>query len=67
MSAWRSQKRPATFSLEASIESQRPVVASASHELRTRLAVEPTLLKVALADPDAYAPRAGKRYRVHHA
>ena len=52
MSAWCSQKRPTTFSLEASIESQRPFVANASHELRARLTVEPTLLQVALADPD---------------
>ena len=37
--------------LEASFESQRRFVASASHELRTPITVERTLLQVALADP----------------
>ena len=41
--------------LDASFESQRHFVANASHELRTSLTAERTLLQVALADPDATA------------
>ena len=38
--------------LDASFESQRRFVANASHELRTPVTVERTLLQVALSDPD---------------
>ncbi len=38
--------------LEASFESQRRFVANASHELRTPVSIQRTLVDVALADPD---------------
>jgi len=41
--------------LEAAFEAQRHFVANASHELRTPMAVEQTLLEVALGDPHASA------------
>jgi signal transduction histidine kinase len=39
--------------LDRAFESQRRFVANASHELRTPITVERTLVEVALADPDA--------------
>jgi len=42
--------------LEAAFESQRRFVAHASHELRTPITLERTLVEVALADPGATLP-----------